>query len=235
MAKRDAGSMRVRRGADPRRAGGARGEQRVGAILGRLAQGVIAIQHGAFEHALRLGHPYIGSEHVLLALAGADHPAAAVLRAHGVTPDRVEEQVIRMAGDSMFGDLDRTALATVGIDVDAVRDRVTRSFGPEALSRAGRASRTGPRSRRPAWWDPRRRYVGPGAQRDGIYLPSRPGVVQCLGNADAEKQARQDPQISVGHFALGLLSVTDGPALAILAKISDVSGPELRTAIANTL
>jgi hypothetical protein len=197
-------------------------------VLDRLAPGVRAIQWGAFEHAIRLGHPSIGSEHALLALAGADHPAAAVLRAHGVTPERVEEQVTRRSGGGMFADLDRTALAAVGIDVDAVCARMAESFGPEALSRAGRAS---VRDRRPAWWDPRRRYVGPGAERKGVFLPSRPGVTQCLHNAHVAEQSRHDAQIGVGHFALGILSVTDGLAPVILAELSDVPLSELRAAL----
>ncbi|HSZ42946.1 MAG TPA: Clp protease N-terminal domain-containing protein [Trebonia sp.] len=200
-------------------------------VLERLAPGVRAIQWGAFDHAIRLGHASIGSEHVLLALAGADHPAAAVLRAHGVTPERVEEQVTRRAGGGMFTDLDRTALAAVGIDVDAVCARMTESFGPEALSRAGRAS---VRDHRSAWWNPRRQYVGPGAQRNGVFLPSRPGVIQCLHHAHVAEQSRHDSQISVGHFALGILSVTDGLAPVILAELSDVPLSALRSALMDT-
>lgn len=45
----------------------------------------------AYEHAIRLGHRYLGGEHFLLALASADQPAGTVLRDHGVTPERVEE------------------------------------------------------------------------------------------------------------------------------------------------
>ena len=51
----------------------------------------------AQRHA-RLGHRYIGCEHLLLALVGADQPASAVLRERGLTPDRVEEEIVRRAG-----------------------------------------------------------------------------------------------------------------------------------------
>jgi ATP-dependent Clp protease ATP-binding subunit ClpA len=45
-----------------------------------------AIVVQAYEHAIRLGHPYLGGEHLLLALAAAGQPAGAVLRKGGVTP-----------------------------------------------------------------------------------------------------------------------------------------------------
>jgi ATP-dependent Clp protease ATP-binding subunit ClpA len=70
-----------------------------------------AISRQAYEQALRLGHPYLGGEHFLLALAAADQPAGAVLREHGVTPGRVEAEIVRLAGggpvNGTVGDLDR--------------------------------------------------------------------------------------------------------------------------------
>ncbi len=197
-----------------------------GATVQRLTPGARAIPMGAFEHAVRLGHPYVGCEHFLLALAGADHPAAAVLREHGVTPERVEEQVTRLAGGGLFGDLDRNALAAVGIDVDAVRDRMAESFGQQALSRASHAAH---RKAAVSRWDPRRR--GPGVHRDGIFLPHGTGVGQCLHQAHLEELARHDTQIGVEHLALGLLSVTEGLVPPILAAL-EVSASELRAAIA---
>jgi hypothetical protein len=189
----------------------------------------MAIQMGAFGHARRLGHPYVGGEHTLLALAGADHPVAATLRERGVTPERVEEQMIRLSGGGLFGDLDRNALAAVGIDVDAVRARMTETFGPEALSRAGRAAHprvvSGPR------WDPRRRGGGPGIHAGGVFLRHSSDVIQAMRSAVAEKQARQDAQIGVEVLALGLLSVTKGLVPPILDGIG-VSAQDLRAAVA---
>ena len=49
----------------------------------------------AQQHARRLGHRYIGCEHLLLALVAIDAPAGSVLREHGLTPARVEEQIVR--------------------------------------------------------------------------------------------------------------------------------------------
>lgn len=109
------------------------------------------------EHARRLGHHHIGPEHLLLALVSLDQPASAALREHGVTPEGVEEEIVRLvglgAGSHLFGTLNRDALASVGIDIDAVRARIEESFGPEALARAESAVHRG---RRPSRRGPRR-------------------------------------------------------------------------------
>jgi len=189
-----------------------------------------AIPIGGFEHARRLGHPYVGCEHWLLALSGADHPAAAALREHGVTPERVEEQVVRLAGGGLFGDLDRSALAAVGIDIDAVRDRLAESLGQQALSRASHAAQ--PRDPGGPWWDPRRRSVGPGVHANGVYLPGGPGMGQCFRAISGEAQAGHEAQIGVGDFALGLLSVTDGLLPAVLAALGTPAAT-LRAAVAD--
>jgi ATP-dependent Clp protease ATP-binding subunit ClpA len=123
----------------------------------------------------RLGHNYIGCEHLLLAVAAAGEPASAVLRDQGVTPDRIEAEMLRPArrgravgrgprpGEPSqpvipadpLGGLDREALAAIGIDLDVVRARIEAVFGPDALSRAVLAHRRGvqarTRGRRPAW------------------------------------------------------------------------------------
>src|SRR5207245_5797578 len=109
----------------------------------------------ASEHARRLGHRYIGGEHILLAAVSFSHPASVVMCAHGVTPELVEEEIVRRvglgAGAGLFGGLDRDALATIGIDLDAVRARIEASFGPQALTNAAQAAhrdmrrRPGPR------------------------------------------------------------------------------------------
>jgi hypothetical protein len=46
-------------------------------------------------------------------------------------------------------------------------------------------------------------------------------VVQFVKQARLEGQARHDPQIGVEHLALGMLSVTNGLAPAILAALDE--------------
>jgi ATP-dependent Clp protease ATP-binding subunit ClpA len=190
----------------------------------RMTPDAVAVAVGAYEHALRLGHGYLGSEHFLLALASADQPAGAVLRDHGVTPERVEAEIARRAGAALFGDLDRSALAAIGIDVNAVRASVEASFGPEALTSASQALHPEPRVRR---LDPRRVS---GASRDGVFLRHSPSAEQTVHNAQVGAQARHDTHVSVEHLALGLLAVSDGPAPSILSALG-VPAARLRTAI----
>ena len=109
------------------------------------------------EHARRLGHSHRGGEHYLLALAAADLPVAAVLREHGVTPGRVEEEIVRLEGlgpaAALLAGLDADTLAAAGVDLGPVRDRIEASFGPDALARAGQAAQKKPR--RPSGLNPK--------------------------------------------------------------------------------
>jgi ATP-dependent Clp protease ATP-binding subunit ClpA len=180
----------------------------------------------AFEHAIRLGHRYLGGEHILLALAGAATPAGAVLREHGLTPGRVEAQLRRLAGAGLFGDLDWGALAAAGIDVDEVRARAEAAFGPDALSQANQAVRRGHAISR---WNPRRVGIS-GAQRDGVFLPHSRGAEQALHHARQEAAARHAPEVSTGHLALGLIAADDGLVPPILAALG-VPTLTLRAAI----
>jgi Clp amino terminal domain, pathogenicity island component len=129
---------------------------------------VVQAQH----EARRLGHNYIGCEHLLLAAAGLAEPAGAALRDQGITPERVEAEIVRTVGRGQAADpdgraadptgrgdplhgLDREALASIGIDLDVVRARLEAAFGPDALDRAvlahRRAAQASRPRRRPAW------------------------------------------------------------------------------------
>jgi hypothetical protein len=66
-------------------------------MAGHMTPDDRAVSICAYEHAIRLGHRYLGCEHFLLALASADQPAGAVLRGHGVTPERVGEEIVPLA------------------------------------------------------------------------------------------------------------------------------------------
>ena len=93
----------------------------------------------AQDDARRLGHSYIGCEHLLLAAAATGEPASAVLGDQGVTPELIEAEILRTIGRGqtagLMGGLDREALASLGIDLDVVRARIEAVFGPDALTR----------------------------------------------------------------------------------------------------
>ena len=87
------------------------------------------------EEARRLGHGYVGTEHVLLALIhNPDGGATAVLRQLGVSADTIEERLARWLGTSK-PKIDPEALAALGIDFETVRERLEQTFGPGALER----------------------------------------------------------------------------------------------------
>ena len=201
--------------------------------------------------ARRLGHNYIGCEHLLLAAAAAAEPASAVLRDQGVTPERVEAEILRTVGRGQtadpLGGLDRQALAFIGIDLDVVRARIEAAFGPDALTRALPAAC---RSRRPAWGKGplaeltrrrrRRRALlpaGPPRQRPasagpspGGHIPFTPRAKKSLELSLREAKALHDNYIGVQHLTLALLALKDGTVPVILSALG-APATSLRSAI----
>jgi Clp amino terminal domain, pathogenicity island component len=205
----------------------------------------------AQEDARRLGHNYIGCEHLLLAAAAAGEPAGAVLRDQGVTPERVEAAILRTIGRGQaadpLGGIDRQALAFIGIDLDVVRARIEAAFGPDALTGALPAAC---RSGRPAWGKgplaglTRRRAsrgaslpAGPFRQRPasagpapGGHIPFTPRAKKSLELSLHEAKALHDNYIGVQHLALALLAMKDGMVPVILPALG-VPATSLRAAI----
>jgi Clp amino terminal domain, pathogenicity island component len=52
--------------------------------------------HRTMREALKLGHNYIGTEHILLGLMKEEGPAAETLRGHGLTHDQLSEKVLEL-------------------------------------------------------------------------------------------------------------------------------------------
>jgi len=209
-----------------------------------------AVVAHAIEQAARLGHRYVGGEHLLLAAVSADQPASAVLGAHGLRPGRVEEEIIRRAGlgagAGLFAGLDRDALASIRIDIDAVRARIEASFGPQALTAASQALYQGTRERRrprsSRWPAPvrhlRRRRArraiasspGPWIQAAGPsdaapgpflggHLPLTPMARKILELALREALAMHDSHVGVEHIALALSSFKRGLVPSIVSAV----------------
>ena len=208
----------------------------------------------AQKDARRLGHHYIGSEHLLLAAAATGEPSGAVLRDHGVTPERIEAEIVRLIGRGQtadpLGGIDRQALAFIGIDLDVVRARIEAAFGTDALTRALPACR----SRRPAWGKGplaeltrrrrRRRALGKAplpagpfrqppagaGPAPGGHVPFTPRAKKTLQLALHEAQTLHDNDIGVQHLSLALLALQDGMVPAILTALGAPAAP-LRAAI----
>ncbi len=100
-------------------------------FTGRARQVVVLAQ----EESIRLGHGYIGTEHLLLGLAAEGQGLAArVLAQAGIELDELRGAVAECIGRAPAG-IDAGALAAIGIDLDEVRRRVEDAFGPGALER----------------------------------------------------------------------------------------------------
>ena len=215
------------------------------------ARGVVT---GAREGAIRLGHDWIGCEHLLLALTATGGEVGTILRDQGITPDRVRWETVRLAGAgrgaSLFDVLDRDALASIGIDLDAVRGKVEAAFGPGALTaaparqprRRHRVRRRLRRARQARWAAAPAgggtRAAGPaGAPAPGKRSGAGPGRVaftprakKCLMHAVREARAEHAGQIGVEHLGLAIVSMTDGAVPPILSALGS-SGPRLRAEI----
>jgi ATP-dependent Clp protease ATP-binding subunit ClpA len=79
--------------------------------------------------ATELGHPAVGTEHLLLAMLEVPSIGAGVLARAGATAARVRTEV----EDRTHFLGDEEALAMLGIDAVAVRDRINDAFGPGAF------------------------------------------------------------------------------------------------------
>jgi len=152
----------------------------------------------AGRHAGALHHGWIGTEHLLLGILDdrSTRPAR-LLGDRGVTGEWVHEEVERIVGRGE-PDIDADALATLGIDLDAVRERVERTFGPGALSR--RPCRRG------------------GLLRGGAERPLTPRAKKVLELSLREAVERGDGFIGAEHLLLGLVREGDGVAGRILAS-----------------
>ena len=89
-----------------------------------------------------LGHNYVGTEHLLLMFVrDPDGGATRVLQQLDVPPQQVEEALASWLGASgppgtARPKIDPDALAALGIDLEAVRQRLEETFGPGALEHA---------------------------------------------------------------------------------------------------
>jgi ATP-dependent Clp protease ATP-binding subunit ClpA len=149
----------------------------------------------AREEAVQLHHGFIGCEHLLLALAGAqDSPAAAAIAAFGLGVPALRERVTQIIGR---GDqaLDADALASLGIDLDTVRQAAEASFGRGALDRIrGRRGRVGL----------------------GECVRLTPRARKSLELALRAAVKRNDREISTGHLLLGVIHQGNNAALQVL-------------------
>jgi ATP-dependent Clp protease ATP-binding subunit ClpA len=160
------------------------------------------VAQAARTHAIRLGHRWTGTEHLLLALSTDGRSTAPILESFGITEDVVEQAI----GDLLVSpfDRDRAALAGLGIDIDRVRERVEAAFGVGALDVTDPPRRRGRRRRRGC------------APMPGV-APFSPRAKKCLELSLREALRLGHTSITPEHIGLGLLREGRGVACRVLA------------------
>lgn len=167
------------------------------------AQDAVAL---AQEEAARLRHPWLGTEHLLLALLRRpDSRACRVLSSVGVTAASVERELVAELGEPLTGQIlgeeDEQALLTLGIDLREVRRRVEATFGPGALERA-RPGRCG--------------------------SPVMPRLKQSFEHA--ARAAGKFDSIDTDHLLIGLIEVRGALAMELLERLG-VSADAIRARV----
>lgn len=172
----------------------------------------------AQREARDLGHTWIGTEHLLLAvLSQESSPVQATLAELGVTHADVRHHVVdERSGPSG----DEEALRDLGIDLDEVRRRVEASFGPGALDDQGR--RQGSR-----WFERRRQCAG------GRHIPFTRRAKMSLELALREALDLSSKEITSAHLVLGTMRAGGLAARAVAAR--GVTPEEVRRAVLDRL
>ena len=146
------------------------------------------------EEARPLGHSYVGTEHVLLALSRNPYSGATrVLGRLGVTHAGIEGS--KGLAQLWAPKIDPVALATLGIDLEAVRERLEETFGPRALEQTQAG------------------MVDPAAMVIQCVMPRLKQALENAVERAGERPLRDE------HVLLGMLSVTDSIAARVLAEL----------------
>jgi ATP-dependent Clp protease ATP-binding subunit ClpA len=163
---------------------------------------------GAQTEARALGHGWIGTEHLLLAVVrDPDRPVARQLAGLGLTHDRLHAEVVTTLGGHHD---DGSALRDLGIDLDAVRARVEEQFGPGALDPEPAAPRRGLRGRL-------RRHRR-AARECGGHIPFSRSAKKALELALRESVGLGSREILIEHLVLGLMRA-DGLATTLVTRL----------------
>ncbi len=169
----------------------------------------------ARAEAVLAGDDHIGCEHLLVSLLAEPGAAAQALSAAGLGADQARAALARLAGRPRPDDdpLDAEALASIGIDLDAVRRAADASFGPGALDRAGRPGRGG---------------------AGGGRLPFGADAKKALEQGLRAAVRSRHPAITTGHLLIGVIDQGANPALGMLAA-AGIDPAVLRADVARRL
>ncbi len=174
----------------------------------RFTESARAAVVGAQSEARSLGHGWIGTEHLLLAvLADESSEVTSALHGLGLDVGRVRAQVLAEVGAGVD---DEAALRDLGIDLGAVRQRVEQRFGPGALDAPP------PRRRRRRFLGRRRPPVPCGSPSG--HIPFTPRAKKSLERALREAAAQRSRDIRATHLVLGLMR-EEGLAARVVTRL----------------
>jgi ATP-dependent Clp protease ATP-binding subunit ClpA len=181
----------------------------------------LAIVDAALGEARRRSHNWLGTEHVLLALAQRRE-----LLPSGVASHLPDAAAVAAALDSHLDRAprpDADLLKVVGIDLDEVRTAVRQSFGDAAVEDLGRRRVHQPWQ---PWRRPRRRCMSilAGSMRVA------PRLKQSFERARQDSDDRKLKAIDPAALLLGVVEVDDAMANEILHAL-DVDRESLRRAL----
>lgn len=157
----------------------------------RFTREARAAVSAAVLHARDAGSQRFDTRHLLLALLDGSGPRAALWDADA----NAAECVAALKRSVRDGSLDAEALASIGVDLEAVSARIDAVFGPDALRRG---ARVGARPR------------------------VAPDVKKALQLALREAIRLRDRSIDAHHLMLGVLRA-DCPGRRILARYVDLA------------
>ena len=164
----------------------------------------------ALEEARRLGHNYLGTEHLLLAL----------VRHRELLPESVrvtlpnDAAMLSAVVDTLGAEPappDAALLKVVGIDLDEVRSAVRQTFGAGALDRLGRR-----RVHQP--WQPWRRPTRRCTSLLAGAMTVAPRVKQALERGLLDATRRQRNGIDPASLLLGMLEVEGAMSNELLRR-----------------
>lgn len=162
----------------------------------RMTEGAERAWALAQEEARRLGHSYVGPEHLLLGLLSEGRGMAArVLQSVGVSLDAARSQLIRLINEGVLPPSrpdDGELLAELGIDLDEVRRNVNESFGQETVSRT-------------TWRVIRHRWRDGAAWTPLCGLPVAPRTKRVMEFAREEAHVLGNKLVNTEHVLLGLI------------------------------
>lgn len=205
-------------------------------MLERFTEAAREVVVASTAEAARLGHEQVGSEHLLISLAGGSSGLSGrVLTGFGLDQPHLRTALVgRRPATSGLTDEDGEALASIGVDLHAVRERVEANFGPGAL--AGETSRRRPRFTKDA------KKALELALREAVWLKSGARLEASAGPLD-DRDIRSALRVGPGRLNLTgigtehlLLGVIRGGGLACTLMLDlDVQPINVRAELLRTL